>query len=154
MPMDKDVQDLIESCVIRKTSEWGNRIEAECKECRHAIRAELASLQGANSSQQADRAVVSTKLDQLKTSVEELCGLIKGEGTRGSMDTRLALLEQSFHEIRSALQSYAETRGKTLREAFIQAAPSILTWTMMGVLLLIYLIFTHFGVKPPIMPGG
>ncbi len=150
---DKDVQELIDAHVLRHTTEWGQRIESGCRECRQAFRTELAALQGANSNQQAERAVVATKLDQLKTSVEELCNLMKGKGDRGSMDTRLALLEQGYIEIKQHLSNAVESRGRTLREACIQAVPSILTWTMMGILLLIYLIFTHFGIKPP-TPGG
>lgn len=61
-------------------------------------------------------AVLKTKLESLSNSVESLSHIIRDGNGKGSMITRVALLEQSVNHIEEILDEFKEEAGEAIKE--------------------------------------
>ena len=165
MAVDKEVQGLIETKVHQVCSNWKERMESACDECRHNMRTEMTALQLAQKTIEAERHVFITKIDQIKEVLDRVCKLLEGNG-HGSMDTRITLLEQhqkdaaKIHEetktvvaaIGARIDSGDNDRRQTVKQIWLQAVPQLVSIGSIGILFLIYLIFKHFHFGAAVVP--
>ena len=150
--------------------------EDRCKGVQQQLSQHQRALDQAEGQRTADQQVAREKLDSIQKTLDHLCRVIEGD-ENGSLPARILLLErtaivngsvrmsqveQHMSYVLDALKDMkdlapdirallTENRAKkqTVRDAFIQASPSILTVIAVAILAFIYLMFLHFGAKPP-----
>lgn len=151
--MDKSTRDLIHEEVNRQIQLL--RGELPCDRNHEAISQLQHLLELYSGRHDSGRDLMAIKLDNFAQALERLFKQFEGNG-KGSMSTRLALLEQEIANLITTLRAHAEEhrtaeggRGRTVKEILVQCIPVLLSWVGFGIIWLLYLMIKS-GMQVPV----